>query len=86
MDKPFETWFSRFLGGRARVFLAASKPHLAAWSAHGDHAPDSFRIADAWAVGFGLAIAIDGVFLMMLFALIREMKSARTHATKGMVP
>lgn len=74
MEKTFDTWFSRFMWGTDIVFLAASTPHIAAWYAHFDNPTDIWSSVYAWAVGFGLAIAIDGVSLMLLFALTRMMK------------
>ena len=71
MDKNFDTWFSRFMWGTDIVFLAASTPHIAAWYAHFDNPTDVWSTAYAWTVGFGLAIAIDGVSLMLLYALTR---------------
>jgi len=74
MDKTFDTWFSRFMWGTDIVFLAASTPHIAAWYAHFDNPTDWVSSVYAWGVGFGLAIAIDGVSLMLLLALTRMIK------------
>jgi hypothetical protein len=79
MDKNFDTWFSRFMWGTDIVFLAASTPHIAAWYAHFDNPSDWVSTAYAWIVGFGLAIAIDGVSLMLLFALTRMIKGGEKN-------
>ncbi len=79
MDKSFDTWFARFMWGTDVVFLAASTPHIAAWYAHFDNPTDPISTAYAWAVGFGLAIAIDGVSLMLLFALTRMIRQGKKN-------
>src|SRR5216683_3019116 len=74
MDKNFDTWFSRFMWSTDIVFLAASTPHIAAWYAHFDAPTDFWSGIYAWGVGFGLAVAIDGVSLMLLYALTRMIR------------
>lgn len=69
--ETFNKWFLRFLWGTDVVLLLASTPHIAAWYEHFDNPVGVWPSIYAWSVGYGLAIAIDGVSLMLLMALTR---------------
>lgn len=77
--ETFDKWFTRFMWGTDIVLLAASTPHIATWYQHFDNASDPISTFYSWLVGYGLAIAIDGVSLMLLYAMIRIIK----HGTKS---
>lgn len=77
--ETFDKWFTRFMWGTDIVLLAASTPHIATWYQHFDNANDPISAFYSWLVGYGLAIAIDGVSLMLLYAMVRIIK----HGTKS---
>lgn len=75
----FDTWFSRFMWGTDIIFLVASMPHIAAWFAHFDNPGDNpWANIYAYGVGFGIAVAIDGVSFMLLLAITRMIKQGKT--------
>lgn len=73
----FDKWFSRFMWSTDIILLVASMPHIAAWFAHFDAPTDFWSGIYAWGVGFGLALAIDGVSFMLLLALTRMIKQGK---------
>lgn len=76
----FDKWFSRLMWATDIILLLASMPHIAAWFAHFDNPTDMLSSIYAWGVGFGLALAIDGVSLMLLLAITRMIRQGKAKS------
>lgn len=70
MDKQFIKWFTQLIVAADIVLLLASTPHIAAWFEHNDNPHTWLESAYAWVIGYGIALAIDGTALALLYGLI----------------
>lgn len=70
-------WLTWLLWTSEVVFLAASTPHIATYFEHFDNPTDVWSTAYAWAVGYGLALTIDGVTFVILMSLVVAIKYRR---------
>src|SRR5947209_13830955 len=75
--KQMLDWLTRFLWVSEIIFLAASTPHIATYFAHFDNPTNFMGWVYAWAVGYGLALTIDGVSFIVLMSLIFAVKYRR---------